>query len=84
MTWFRPKTHGYGATPVAWKGWLAVALFSLAQLILALALLSGDPGFWHVLAFLALSLPLTAWFVRFTRARTEGDWRWRWGREDAR
>ena len=83
MTWFRPKAHGYGATPASWQGWLAVALFTLAQLVLALLLLRGEPGVLHVLGFLLLSLPLTAWFVGFTRARTEGEWGWRWGGDKA-
>jgi Fe-S cluster assembly protein SufB len=43
----------------------------------------GEPGVWHVLGFLLLSLPLTAWFVGFTRARTDGDWGWRWGGDKA-
>ena len=22
--WFKPKTHGYGASPASWKGWVAI------------------------------------------------------------
>jgi hypothetical protein len=22
---------------------------------------------------------LTVWFIRFTRAKTDGQWKWRWG-----
>ena len=25
--WFKPKTHGYGATPVTWQGWVASGAF---------------------------------------------------------
>jgi hypothetical protein len=38
--WFRPKTFGYGATPITWQGWLATLLFVLV--ILATTAL-GDP-----------------------------------------
>jgi len=25
--WFRPKTYGYGAEPLNWKGWVAVLVY---------------------------------------------------------
>jgi len=81
VSWFRPKAFGYGAAPSSWKGWLAVAAFLAAELLLAWAILgfSEEPGTGRLLAFLALSALLVAAFVRFSRARTDGEWRWRWG-----
>jgi hypothetical protein len=42
MTWFRPKTYGYGATPSSWQGWLAVAAFLAVEVGLAWAILGFD------------------------------------------
>ena len=33
--WFKPKSHGYGATPSTWQGWLATGLFSVVLGIVA-------------------------------------------------
>ena len=38
--WFRPKSHGYGATPADWRGWAATAVFAIG-LVAASYLLSG-------------------------------------------
>jgi hypothetical protein len=81
--WFKPHTYGYGATPANWRGWLATAVFasSLGILGLVLALASGgkpSPG-----AMLAWGLGvcvLTAGFVLLAHAKTDGQWRWRWGK----
>ncbi|TNC67566.1 hypothetical protein [Rubellimicrobium roseum] len=81
MSWFRPKAYGYGATPSHWKGWVAVAAFLAVEAALAWALLGGseDPVPGRLLAFLAVSAGLVAIFVRVSKVRTDGDWRWRWG-----
>ena len=88
--WFRPKTHGYGATPANWKGWAAVGCFFLIGLALSLVLIvlpseSGSgPGAMQIGLFLALIIALTASFIRFCRQRTDGAWRWRWGEGQGR
>ena len=79
--WFRPKRYGYGATPVTWQGWVVTlaAVVVIAGSIVAMNRFVDrtDAGAWLVWAMLiALA---TAWFVRFSRRKTEGEWRWRWG-----
>jgi hypothetical protein len=82
--WFRPKRYGYGAEPSGWKGWLAVAGFvglvlALSALIHA-ALRNGDLSAPVAVVVWIACLAAAAWlFARFCRARTEGEWRWRWG-----
>jgi hypothetical protein len=82
MSWFRPKTYGYGATPTTWQGWLAVAVFIAVEVALAWAILGFDDeaGAGRVILFLAVSAVLVIGFMRFSKARTSGEWRWRWGR----
>lgn len=87
--WFMPKSHGYGASPANWKGWLAVAAFIALQLALALALMiipaeqaaltETGIAIW-VAAMLAASVAFT-WLCRW---KTAGDWRWRWSSSPGR
>jgi hypothetical protein len=87
--WFFPKTHGYGAYPKNWKGWAAIGVFILAELVLVLALIAlvlpsraGEPlNLALIVAWLAVMAALIVGFYRLTRARTDGEWRWRWGED---
>jgi hypothetical protein len=38
--WFKPHTHGYGATPSGWKGWAAIGVFVATVLALSLSLVT--------------------------------------------
>lgn len=74
--WFRPKMFGYGAgLPIVWQGWALIAAHM--GLIAGLALLLGQRPVLLVPLLLAagiLPLPIYA-------ARTQGGWKWRWGRD---
>lgn len=73
--WFRAKRYGFGAgLPFKWQGW--VLLLSHMALIIGLALGLGDrPTLAFPLILFAGVAPLPIY-----AARTEGGWRWRWGR----
>jgi hypothetical protein len=72
--WFAPKTHGFGAgLPVSWEGWAALALF-FAAIFATHRLLHGP-------ARVVCTVVLVAAIVGVAAARTEGGWRWRWGRD---
>jgi hypothetical protein len=85
--WFKPHDYGYGATPVSWKGWAAVAVYAAVILALALSLaaLPADmppgPGQWQVATWLIIAGALTFGFLRLCRAKTKGEWKWRWGKQ---
>jgi len=83
--WFRPKTHGYGAEPLNWKGWVAVLVYVAVVLSFTVPLMilpalsgaeraSGDATIW-----LALMVVVTLAFVWLCWVKTDGAWRWRWG-----
>jgi hypothetical protein len=84
--WFRPKTYGYGATPSNWRGWAATATFvgmvvALTTSLLALpADMPAGPAAWQVGTWAVLVALLTLGFVRICRAKTDGQWSWRWGK----
>jgi hypothetical protein len=82
--WFRPKTIGYGASPSSWEGWAITGVYVAAVAIAAFVLLSSrseapSAGAW--LVFIVLVLCLTAIFALFCKAKTEGEWRWRSGKD---
>ncbi len=82
--WFVPKAYGYGASPANWKGWLATAVFCAITAVLGLMLIgwtgsSRQPETWQWVLFLGLEALLLFGFIRLTKAKTAGEWRWRWG-----
>ena len=75
--WFAPKRYGYGAgLPIAWQGWLAVALYVAVVVAVTLLLV---PNLWAVGSVV---IPATAIFIIISAQKTRGGWRWRWGKED--
>lgn len=77
--WFRAKSHGYGAgLPIAWQGWLMLGMH-LALMVGAAVLLLDQPILMTIATFFCAFAPLPLY-----RARTEGGWRWRWGRREGR
>jgi hypothetical protein len=72
--WFRVKPVGYGNVPSNWKGWAVTVAFSLFVVAMvaveAMGLLSK---FWAV----AIVLAVTAVYLPFIKAKTNGEWRWR-------
>jgi hypothetical protein len=84
--WFKPKTHGYGATPSSWQGWVATALFVALIVAASLLLLPSQPNWasgpaaWQILSWVLGVAALTMGFVCLARAKTDGQWGWRWGK----
>ena len=79
--WFHQKSIGYGATPNTWQGWV-LTVVSLA-LLFGVVLLGPAirdnvlRAVWMVLGGAAVTIP--TWII--VRAKTEGGWRWRSGRD---
>jgi hypothetical protein len=78
--WFRPRRYGYGATPVTWEGWaLTVAVAAIVAIsVAAMNLLADRVNFAVWIAWAAIIAALVVSFVRISRQRTDGEWRWRW------
>ena len=85
--WFKPKSYGYGATPINWKGWLLVLVFviwalAISTLFVVVPSMNGEEfnaaNFWTWIVLLVGSV-LALVFV--SRAKTDGEWRWRWGED---
>ncbi|HEX5211594.1 MAG TPA: hypothetical protein VFW22_07665 [Pseudolabrys sp.] len=79
--WFRPKRYGFGATPITWEGWaatLAVAAVIIGSVVAMNRFVDhSNAAVW--LTWAVLIAIATLWFIQFTRRKTDGEWRWRWG-----
>ncbi len=82
--WFKPKTFGYGATPTTWEGWALAAGYMMFVLTATLFLIGRQPTAPGWIAWAVIVIPVTIAMMRFTRQKTEGEWRWRWGRTNSR
>ena len=86
--WFKPKTFGYGASPTTWEGWALVAGYCTVVTLVTLAvLIAAEPGqtsasvqwlMW--LVWLVVVAVATTVLAVVSKRRTDGEWRWRWGR----
>jgi hypothetical protein len=78
--WFRPKRYGYGVTPVTWQGWsLTIATAAVVALSSTLVPIFGASKPWLFAAIPIDLLLIVALFV-VSRRKTDGEWRWRWGK----
>jgi hypothetical protein len=84
--WFKPKTKGYGATPANWKGWAATLAFLGIMMVSTLVLVASQqnsgsaPRDWVIALWVVGIAVLTGGFVWLARAKTDGQWAWRWGK----
>jgi len=70
--WFRVKRHGYGVgLPIAWEGWLLLALFAGATVLAA-------ASFSKLVSCVVLVF-LTPIVILIARFRSDDVWRWRDG-----
>ena len=77
--WFKPKTYGYGNVPINWKGWAVT--FAYAGLVVGLVAAAQAAVISPVWCVVTVLLA-TAVFIPFIKAKTSGEWRWRWGHDD--
>ena len=86
--WFKPRRYGYGVTPIDWRGWLAVAILAALDVGLTVWLMvlptldKTGPSLIQFMAWAGLTAVITLVFVAFSKARTDGEWRWRWGERE--
>ena len=81
--WFKPRRYGIGVTPSSWEGWLATVACVVLMILdtYVVPRLVRDPQQGLGLAMLGLVAVLGG-FIWLAQARTDGDWRWRWGEDD--
>ena len=86
--WFKPKSYGYGATPVTWQGWAVTSAAVAVLVALAFVFIAWPaqnhtgPELTGVLVWAALEVTVIAILIWFCRSKTEGEWKWRWGEKE--
>ena len=84
--WFKPKAYGYGAAPANWKGWAVTLAFMAGMLVVTLLPVASEhnaptgPGGWRITVWGLAVVIAAAGFVRLSRAKTDGQWAWSWGK----
>lgn len=79
--WFKPKRHGYGATPTHWKGWLATTGFAVLLSLVSvpwLLSLTDDTRLVGMIVWAVAMLAAVYWFTAFAKRKTDGEWVLRW------
>jgi len=82
--WFKPKIFGYGATPITWQGWAFVTLYFAVIAVVTVALIDQVSPAWAWIVWAAIVIMVTVAASRIMRQKTDGPWRWRWGRTNSR
>lgn len=78
--WFRPKRYGYGATPTTWQGWVLTVGTVLAMIAVSLFLRLATESYWALAVLVAFDVIALGALAAISYWKTEGAWRWRWGR----
>ena len=78
--WFKPKTYGYGATPTTWQGWAVIIATVLAMVAVSLFLRMETRSFWGLACLFAFDVAVLAVLAIVSHRKTDGEWRWRWGK----
>ncbi len=73
--WFKPKWYGYGAYPSTWEGILLMVGYILVLFFLMFMFVDSMNGI-----FLVLAVPVTICLVYVSAKKTDGKWKWRWGK----
>jgi hypothetical protein len=80
--WFKPKTYGYGATPITWQGWAVTLATVLAMVAGSLFLRLETRSFWGLVGLLAFDAVAIGFLIVVSRRKTNGEWHWRWGQKN--
>lgn len=75
--WFAPKQFGIGTgLPIAWQGWLTMAVYTGIVLGTAFTLMPRHP-----VPSVAIIAVATVVFAVLSAQHTRGGWKWRWGND---
>lgn len=77
--WFKVKSHGLGAYPVSWQGWLCLLFFLAIFIASVIWLLNLDQiKFLDVLAAIAVFVLTLGMLIWIAWKKSDQPWKWRW------
>ena len=80
--WFRPKSFGYGSTPLTWEGWAVTLGSMVVTMATILTAVVAEVHRWpdrravQVACLIAFATTLIV-TIGVSRRKIDGDWRWR-------
>jgi hypothetical protein len=77
--WFKPKTFGYGATPVSWEGWTVMAVYCAVIIGCIVAMYLRKESFSTYLSSMAAIMVATIVMIVVSVQKTDGAWGWNAG-----
>ena len=77
--WFKRKLYGWGWTPVKWQGWVVIAVYIIAVLLLSLTIDEASPTREVVFTGILPIALLTITLIRICYKKGEKP-RWQWGK----
>ena len=77
--WFKPKRTGYGATPITWEGWAAVAVYVVVLVGCIGGLTVRGESFALRAASIATIVIATVVLIAVSVQKTDGAWGWNAG-----
>lgn len=79
--WFAAKRYGLGAgRPITWQGWALVGGY--LAIIAPTGWLDHQSDGWVRAMGFVLFVMATVTFISLVYRRTQGGWKWRWGKRD--
>lgn len=76
--WFKPKVYGYGAFPATWEGWATIVIFVIG--VLSTVSIAEK----NLTSFIVVLITWIIIISYVSRIKTDGEWKWRWGKEDSK
>ncbi len=79
--WFKPKKYGYGTYPITWQGWLATLGLCILIIVSCYVNIPAIETLKGWLRFILDVIILAILFLILFKEKTDGEIRWRWGKE---
>jgi hypothetical protein len=78
--WFRPRRYGWGARPIIWEGWLFVIVLLVILIGGCIYVRNNYDSLTAYSLWLAVMFIAVFAAISFAKRKTNGPWRFRWGR----
>jgi hypothetical protein len=77
--WFKPKTFGYGATPITWEGWALTLGFALVIAGCVVTIIRHKESLPTFVTSLVIIVVATIVLTAVSVQKTDGAWGWNAG-----
>lgn len=79
--WFKPKTYGYGWTPITWQGWALVLGYVLVMVLIFLDINQNQINTNKTVINFITPFVVGTGFLIFICYKKGGPAKWQWGKK---